>query len=260
MQVLVMWQRLRAFYVPQIIATFLMAASPSVGPIASASEPPRPNLWSAMVRIVNQKSDESCLGSGAVVAYQDDVRVVLTCAHLFTEGVGEIYVLGPNGSPTRALLLALDEKNDLACLVQRMHEGVALPVAEELPAGRSSLAYCGFGQDGSFQATQGTLMGYATLSGGETLGVLEMTGGARHGDSGGPILNARGEIVAVIMGTDGECVDGTHCRQIRDFLAQHAVTPSLRAQAANLANEPINERLLSLDVSFQHSRASTSKQ
>lgn len=235
-----------------VLVGVLMVTLLSSARTSHAADPLRERVMSAVARIVNKKSEESCVGSGTVVARQQSIGVVLTCAHLFTEGVGDITIIGRGGEPKRALLVALDEKNDLACLFVHLPEGATLGVAKELPGEGAALSSCGFGQAGDFKTNHGACIGYATLSGGETLGVLEITGEARHGDSGGPILNARAEVVAVIMGTDGKTVDGTHCGLIRDFLALHPVTAELRAKAAELAAAS-DEPLVALDVSFEGS-------
>jgi hypothetical protein len=62
-------------------------------------------------------------------------------------------------------------------------------------------------------------LGYARPAAGTTHETLTLTGSAREGDSGGPVFNARGELVAVVWGTDGHTVEGTYCGRVRRFLA-----------------------------------------
>ena len=56
-------------------------------------------------------------------------------------------------------------------------------------------------------------------SNGKTYETLCLTGSARDGDSGGPVLNQHGELVGVLWGTDGRTVHATYCGRIRRFLA-----------------------------------------
>ena len=42
---------------------------------------------------------------------------------------------------------------------------------------------------------------------------------ARQGDSGGPIFNPSGQLVGMILGTNGRIVTGTYCGRIRQFLS-----------------------------------------
>ncbi|MBX3412180.1 MAG: trypsin-like peptidase domain-containing protein [Pirellulales bacterium] len=213
---------------------------------AVLAEQPLPRqVRDSVVRIVYQQSEHACLGTGTFVGHDEGLGLVVTCAHLFTEGVGEPFIIGPNGLQ-RAHLVAIDEKNDLACLLVVSKTTAAVAVAAERPRRGTTLTWCGYGEVGDFVAMRGTLEEYATLQGGKANGVLEVTGAARHGDSGGPIFNARGELVAVIMGTDGSLVDGTHGAIIRDFLAQHPVTEELRAKMLARQSHPVPDRLHAL--------------
>ncbi len=49
--------------------------------------------------------------------------------------------------------------------------------------------------------------------------MLELSGSARFGDSGGPVFNRRYELVAVLFGTNGRVVDATFCGRVRRFLS-----------------------------------------
>lgn len=200
----------------------------------------------AVVRIVHQLPEEACMGTGTLVARNRGMSIVATCAHLFTEGEGETFVIGTDGAPQRALIVAIDEQNDLACLALVSSSARAAAIAKERPEIGAPLTWCGCGEEGDFRETQGELADYVTLTGAESHGVLEVTGAARHGDSGGPIFNSRGELVAVIMGTDGEFVDGTHCEILRRFMSQHPVTAELRVKLLALKAVPVPDRLLAL--------------
>lgn len=210
--------------------------------------PPSPSGSEGLFRIFNQLEPDAVVGSGTLVQRSGDVGVVLTCAHLFAEGEGELYLLAEGDKPRRAILLGRDDANDLACLAVRLRAGRVLPVAADLPSVDAPLSSCGFGQLGAFRANEGRMLGLTTLVGGLSQGVIEMSGAARQGDSGGPILNARRQVVGVIIGTDGETVDGTHCQRIRAFLAEHPLTADAARRAAEIAARPLPPRATAYTV------------
>jgi hypothetical protein len=49
--------------------------------------------------------------------------------------------------------------------------------------------------------------------------VLELSVAARFGDSGGPILNSRGELAGVLFGANWTSTMGSYCGRVRVFLA-----------------------------------------
>ncbi len=204
-------------------------------PHAPISTPDSPAIAPGIVRIVNQQGNEFSIGSGTLVERKQEVGIVLTCAHVFSDGVGDILVFFNGGAPRRAVLIAADDKNDLAVLAVERPGAPAVALATSLPEPGTPLASCGFGQEGKLRVNRGELRGQVTLEDGESEGVLELTGMARQGDSGGPIFDAQHRLVAVIMGSDGEVVDGTHCEVFRPFLAAHPLTPNLASRLAQLA-------------------------
>ncbi len=206
--------------------------------------------FAGIVRIVNRDVSGVSLGSGTVIQRDKNVALVLTCAHLFADNTGEIAIVSPVARPRRAVLVGIDEENDLACLIMQQEQGQILPVSKRLPRIGSRLTSCGFGPEGIFGINRGEHLCYATLKGGADLGVLEIAGVARMGDSGGPILNQRSEVVGVIMGTDGKTINGKHCEQIQEFLTAHPVTEEHLTELAKLSRRRVDRRLASLRATF----------
>ncbi|MBN2022488.1 MAG: trypsin-like peptidase domain-containing protein [Pirellulales bacterium] len=173
----------------------------------------------AVVRIENAVPPGANLGSGTLVATDDRRSVVLTCAHLFREGAGAIRVAFADGQAFEAKLLATDPTWDLAALAIAPVSAQPVTIARDAPRPGEPLRSCGWGPDGRYRCNEGAARGYVQAGGAGGRETLELSGAARPGDSGGPVLNARGELVAVVWGTDGRRVNGTYCGRIRQFLA-----------------------------------------
>lgn len=221
----------------------LALALASAGPALAAAAHSAASSQS-VVRIVNQLGKEQSIGSGTLVHRRGDYGVVLTCAHIFSDDVGQLIVFFEGGAARVAQVLAIDEKNDLASLLVARPPADAVSLAKALPPSGSPLASCGFGQQGRFLVNRGQSLGQVTLEDGEPEGVVELSGAARQGDSGGPIFNARGQLVAVIFGSDGNVVDGTHCGVIRPFLSRHPISRDLTRRLAELAAKPLDTSLM----------------
>ena len=131
-----------------------------------------------------------------------------------------------DGRSLAARLLEVDKTWDLAALEVAPVEITAIAVAADFPRQNDVVVSSGFGPDGRYVASQGRVLGYVETGGTRTHETLQWTGSARQGDSGGPAVNSRGQLVAVLWGTDGRTVAGTYCGRIRQFLAR--LLPSAR--------------------------------
>lgn len=176
---------------------------------------------SATCRIVNTlPSGVRCIGSGTLVDREEKYGLIITCQHLFQEGVGTIRVGFSNGETFWGRLLHQDRAADLAALLIARPSADPVPVATNLPQPGEEVWSCGYGPDGRYGCNRGRVVGYVRTAQMSSWETLELTGQARQGDSGGPVLNARGELVAVLWGTDGRTVDGTYCGRVDRFLLQ----------------------------------------
>ena len=225
-----------------------------------------------VVRVANFTNSNRCHGSGTLIHNDQGRGIILTCGHLFRDGVGRITVWFSDGRPVDGKLLAVDQTWDLAALAIVRPDVTPVKVANDYPAPGEQLESCGYGADGNYRCNRGLALGYTRTLATQTHETLEISGCAREGDSGGPVLNRRGELVAVIWGTDGRSVMGTFCGRIRRFL--HGILPvkgkperQPQAESADAANGPpeaahgssllgenlarINQRLADLDGRFE---------
>ena len=157
-------------------------------------------------------------GSGTLIHKEAERGIVITCSHLFRDGMDSVTVTFPDGKRYVAELLKTDKAWDLAALLIAPPDAAPVAIATDHPKQDDPLTFCGYGSDGNYICGQGRALGYARTTLTRTYETLEMTGHARDGDSGGPMFNASGELVAVLWGTDGRMVGGTYCGRIRKFL------------------------------------------
>ncbi|MGQ9576471.1 MAG: S1 family peptidase [Thermoguttaceae bacterium] len=190
------------------------AAGPCADGSCQAGGPAR----AAVVRVVHAGGCGTSYGSGTLVASRDRRGLVLTCAHLFRGGAGAITVAFQDGRRHGARLVAADEAWDLAALEIADPAVQPAAIATDPPRPGELLQSCGFGPDGRLGCIQTRVLGYARTELNRTHETLTLSGEARPGDSGGPVFNARGELVAVVWGTDGRTIEGTYCGRIRRFL------------------------------------------
>ncbi len=195
------------------------AVTPTVAPLESAP--------AAVVRIAcRANNSQTVFGSGTLIDSTEDRALILTCAHLFESGSGAITVRFADGKTRSARIRSIDRTWDLAVLqigpvrIRPVSISVLAPVPGEPLTGG------GYGPDGRFRSIKGRACGYAQIQGSNTHETLEMTGAARQGDSGGPIFNRQGELVAVLWGSNRTTVTGTYCGRIRRFLSNLLGTPA----------------------------------
>ena len=184
-------------------------------------DPANPNgccAYPAVARICNETETGFCYGTGTFIEH-DGRPLILTCAHLFRDGVGKITVGFANGTlDIDAGLLAQDPAWDLAVLTIPRPTVTPMVIAETAPKVGDEVQSCGWGR-GKWACNKGRVLGYVATRKNGTHETLEITGRAREGDSGGPMLNRQGELVAVCWGADNRTVTGTFCGRIRRFLA-----------------------------------------
>ncbi len=168
-------------------------------------------------RIHNYLSDGSAnVGSGTLVDVTADRSrgLVLTCAHLFTEGRGRVVVEFPGGQTHGANVIAVDAEADLAALEIASPQGSAAPMGLDVdPSG--PLTACGFGPNGQFRCVAGSVIGAAEGPGQVS---VRIAGAVRSGDSGGGAFDARGRLVGVVWGESGGVTYASTGGPLRRFL------------------------------------------
>jgi uncharacterized membrane protein required for colicin V production len=144
-------------------------------------------------------------GSGWVVR----AGLVATNAHVVA-GHEETRVLAPNGQILPARAVHVDVSNDIALLRVRGLEAGALVVETraDLPA---SVVLLGYPRNGPLTAIAGTAGNARTVITADAYGrrprprvVVPLRGQVQPGESGGPVVDRRGRVVAMIFGGSEE--------------------------------------------------------
>ena len=84
------------------------------------------------------------------------------------------------------------------------------------------LTIAGYGS-GEYKMQSGPCAEYLAPAPGKPPEIVELAAAARHGDSGGPILNSRGELAGVLFGEGGGHTDGSYGGRVHQFLQLAAV-------------------------------------
>jgi hypothetical protein len=172
----------------------------------------------AVVRVVAPERDGVSYGSGSLVAVDQTSGLVLTNWHVVNSATEPVVVYFPDGFRSRAYVLRVDRDWDLAALAIRRPNVQPIPLANQTPQFGDSLTIIGYGS-GSYRAATGRCTQYVSPGGNLPSEMVELSAPARQGDSGGPILNGRGELAGVLFGTGFGRTTGSYCGRVREFLA-----------------------------------------
>jgi hypothetical protein len=184
--------------------------------IATATSYLHAEPTAASCRVFNRLAQFNNVGSGTLVDITEDETegLVLTCAHLFAEGVGQIVVEFPQGKSHGAKLVAIDRGADLAALAISKPDGPRAPVKFEV-AKNQTVRACGFGSSGVYRCATGPVVGEVSDS--EQVSVL-IGDAVRSGDSGGGVFDSDGNLVAVVWGEAGGVTYASGGAPLRSFL------------------------------------------
>jgi S1-C subfamily serine protease len=178
------------------------------GPIANVPQPTPAVLEtpgvrgaaSSVVRIVGTACGLGIEGSGWVAA----PGVVVTNAHVVA-GESDTHVeLGGVGQGLPAQVIDFDPHDDIAIL--RVAGLAARPLALGPSASGASVAILGYPEDGPFDSEPGRVGQTVDINTEDAYGngpvlrsVTEFLGRVRPGNSGGPLINSSGQVVATVF-------------------------------------------------------------
>jgi len=191
--------------------------SPSAGDLARGT-PAAGSPHPAVVRVIVPDDRLTSFGSGALVAVSEHLGLVVTNWHVIQDTRGQITVVFPDGFRSSATLLNADRDWDLAALAVWRPRVDPIPLATQPPRPGEPLTIAGYGK-GQYRAVTGRCTQYVAPGQNQPFEMVELSAGAREGDSGGPIFNARGELAGVLFGAASGRTAGSYCGRVRWFLA-----------------------------------------
>lgn len=168
----------------------------------------------AVCRVTNQLGAFTNIGSGTLIDTSDTQGLVLTCAHLFTEGVGDIVVEFPGAKSHGARLVDLDREADLAALVIANPAHTSATVQFDVQP-TDQLNACGFGPQKEYRCATGPIVGEANSAGQRSILIGDAV---RSGDSGGGVFDSEGRLVAVVWGEAAGITYASSGAPLRRFL------------------------------------------
>jgi S1-C subfamily serine protease len=170
---------------PRIGGPLTPLAAPDTRALASATVM---RAQPSVVRITSTACGLGVEGSGWVAR----PHVVVTAAHVVAGGTG----IRADGF--RAQALVVDRKQDIAILRVPGLPAAPLRLVDARPG--DSVAILGYPENGPFDARPGRIGDTAdVLVGGRLREVTALSGLVRHGNSGGPIVNAAGQVEGTIF-------------------------------------------------------------
>jgi len=223
--------------VAPLVAVWLAVAPPTAHgqwwwpqPRASGAAPWQPELFSdylasgqpphpAVPRIVAAERDGASLGSGVLVDANGAQGLVLTNWHVVRDTRSAVLVQFPDGFQSAGTVIQQDETWDLAVIVVWRPPAAPVPLADTPPAIGEPLTIAGWGR-GTFRAQTGPCTQYLSPGSGQPQELVELWATARQGDSGGPILDARGRLAGVLFGQNEGRTIGSCCTRLRAILAR----------------------------------------
>jgi S1-C subfamily serine protease len=153
----------------------------------------------SVVRVLGTACGLGIAGSGWVA--RDGL--VVTAAHVVA-GEDDTTVVTADGAPVAAEAVVFDVKNDLAVLRVTGVDRPGLSIANARPGDR--VAILGYPQNGAFAARPGRIGGTVAVAGEDAYGrgpvfrtVTSFRGRVTHGNSGGPVVNGRGEVETTVF-------------------------------------------------------------
>ena len=169
---------------------------------------------SAVVRVTNTLSNLGFANVGTGVVVHDDGQraIVLSCWHTFREGVGTVSVCS-GGRCYQAKVLKQDKESDLSALELPSVGVPAVGLGEPANQGDRVSAY-GLGQAGQLRRISGVVKGFTP----DRHGHLVVVGRNESGDSGGPVLDSRRELVGIMWGGDHSEILAASLPRIRELL------------------------------------------
>jgi hypothetical protein len=188
---------------------------PAPPPMVAAA----PGHRAAVCRVRCEDGTNFYGGSGVLIRKADGRGTVLTNWHVIRDGRKNVRVIWPDGTESPATVVADDRHWDLASLDVEAPAAEPVPLAAVHPSVGERLKIAGYGSHPyTYREAEGSVRQFWRPVRNAPLHIVEVGTTPRQGDSGGPILNDRGEVCAILHGGKDGFTMGSDVRAIRSFL------------------------------------------
>jgi S1-C subfamily serine protease len=185
------------------------------------SDPCNAKPHPAVARVIVPEGGVTSFGSGTLVDVRDQFGLVVTNWHVVRDSRGVVEVVFPDGFRSHARPLKVDSNWDLAALVIWRPTIEPVKIARQPPRPGDPLTIHGYGR-GQYRMATGRCTAYYAPHQNFPMEMVELDVEARQGDSGGPILNDRGEIAGVLFGAGQGTTLGSFAPRVSTFLSSLA--------------------------------------
>ncbi|MCL2622625.1 MAG: serine protease, partial [Planctomycetaceae bacterium] len=205
----------------------------------------------AVVRIITRHGQVTSFGSGTLIAKKTNYGFVITNWHVIRDSNGYVTVRFPDKRDYEAAVVAVDDRWDLALLVIAEPQGVEpVVISPTIPKIGENYWVAGYRRDGIYRIQGGRCLAFQQPEPNNIEAeLIEIAVPSEHGDSGGPVFNAKYELAGVLFGSDKIATMASHCGRVIKFLEQAAshvaslpAGPEAVIKAASLSQQSILQR------------------
>jgi hypothetical protein len=180
-----------------------------------------------VARIIAFDTSGQSFGTGSYVGTHGEYGIILTNWHVIMETKEDerlVHVHIPSaGFSSYGAIMKSDKTWDLALIaISKPPQWIpTLPISQTPPKSGDPLWIAGFGS-GTYRIAEGRCVRYLAPPGKPDVNeIVEVSVSARKGDSGGPILNQKGELAGVLFGSDMvRNTAGSYCERVNRFLME----------------------------------------
>jgi len=231
-----------------------LAKIPAAGRAVSTTPHP------AVARIIVPERKSAALGSGTLIAKTALHGYLITNWHVVREAHSGALIVFSNGTQSQGRIVKTDKDWDLALVQIPVPAIEPLSISSTVPQVGEQLWIAGYGS-GEFLLQAGLCSQYLAPYPDWPLELVEVGAAARQGDSGGPILNARGELAGVLFGQGDGYTMGAYGGRVLQFLGQVPdIDSPTRGTIAQLATARTIDSVSSTNVALTNQSSATSSQ
>jgi hypothetical protein len=203
--------------------------------IPAAGRPVSKTPHPAVARIIVPERKSAALGSGTLIGKTAQHGYLITNWHVVREAKDGALVVFANGTQAQGRIIRTDKDWDLAVIQIPAPAIEPLSISSVVPKVGEQLWIAGYGS-GEFLLQAGLCSQYLAPYPEWPMELVEVGAAARQGDSGGPIMNANGELAGVLFGQGEGYTMGAFGGRVLQFLNQVPDLDSpIRGSLAQLA-------------------------